>query len=109
MANVFQIKRRSSNSEAPASLAAGELAFNESGNVLYYGNSDGSVKKIGGSGAFATLDTTQTITAAKTFTGSVDLGGSAVTTQQSRTDSSTAVANTAFVQDVASLLDGGSF
>jgi len=49
MANVFQIKRRSANSSAPASLAAGELAFSEVGDVLYYGNSDGSVKKIGGS------------------------------------------------------------
>lgn len=109
MANVFQIKRRSANSSAPSTLAAGELAFNEAGDVLYYGNSDGSIKKIGGSGAFTTLDTAQTISAAKTFTGSVDLGGSAVTVQQTRTDSSTAVANTAFVQDVASLLDGGSF
>jgi hypothetical protein len=109
MANTFQIKRRTSNTSAPGSLLAGELAYNEAGDVLYYGNSNGTVKKIGGSGAFVTYDTTQTVTGAKTFTGSVDLGSSAVTTQQTRTDSSTSVANTAFVQDVASLLDGGSF
>lgn len=109
MANIFQIKRRTSNASAPSTLAAGELAFNEAGDVLYYGNTDGSIKKIGGSGAFATLDTQQTIAAAKTFSGSVDLGSAAVASQKSRTDSSAAVANTAFVQDVASLLDGGSF
>jgi len=109
MANTFQIKRRTSNADAPASLLAGELAFNEAVDVLYYGNSDGSIKKIGGSGAFVTYDTTQTVTGAKTFIGSVDLGSAAVTTTQTSTDSSTSVANTAFVQDVASLLDGGSF
>ncbi len=109
MANTFQIKRRTANASAPSSLLAGELAFNEAGDVLYYGNSNGTVKKIGGSGAFVTYDTTQTVTGAKTFTGSVDLGSSATTTTQTVTDSSTSVANTAFVQDVASLLDGGSF
>jgi hypothetical protein len=109
MANIFQIKRRSSNASDPTGLAAGEMAFNEVGDVLYIGNTDGSVKKIGGAGAFVTLDTMQTVNAEKTFTAAVDLGTYAVTTQQIRTDSSTAVANTAFVQDVASLLDGGSF
>ena len=109
MANIIAIKRRSTDDTAPTDLVAGEMAFNEVGDVLYIGNTDGSVKKIGGKGAFVTLDTTQQVQAAKTFTGSVDLGTYAVTTQQIRTDASTAVANTAFVQDVASLLDGGSF
>lgn len=109
MANILQIKRRTSDASAPGSLLAGELAFNEAGDVLYYGKTDGTVKKIGGSGAFITVDSAQTVSAAKTFAGAVDLGSSAVTVTQQRTDSSAAVANTAFVQDVASLLDGGSF
>ena len=108
MANIFQIKRRNSNASAPTSLNAGELAYNEVGDTLYYGNSDGAIKKIGGSGSFATLDTQQTVAAQKTFTGNITLS-SAVATTKSRTDSSTSVANTAFVQDVASLLDGGLF
>lgn len=109
MANILQIKRRTSDATAPGSLLAGELAFNEAGDVLYYGNTDGTVKKIGGSGAFITVDSTQTVTAAKTFTGAVDLGSSAITVTQQTIDSSTSVANTEFVQNVASLLDGGSF
>lgn len=109
MANIFQIKRRSIDSGAPSSLAAGELAFNESGKVLYIGNEDGSIKKIGGEGAFVTLDSAQTVTAGKAFTGLVDLGSAAVAVSQDRTDMSGSVATTSFVQDVASLLDGGSF
>jgi hypothetical protein len=108
MANIFQIKRRNTNANAPTSLAAGELAYNEVGDTLYYGDTNGAIKKIAGSGSFATLDTQQTVAAQKTFTGSVTLSA-AVATTQSRTDSSTSVANTAFVQDVASLLDGGLF
>ena len=109
MANTFQIKRRTSGSVgAPASLLGGELAFNEVDETLYYGAATGVVP-IGGKGAFVTLDTQQTVVEDKIFTGAVDLGSSAVTVTQSRTDSSIAVANTQFVQDVASLLDGGSF
>jgi hypothetical protein len=110
MANTFQIKRRTSGaSGAPGSLANGELAFNEVNNTLYYGASGGTIKSIAGDGAYVTLNTAQTVSEAKTFTGSVDLGSSAVTVSQTRTDNSTSVATTAFVQDVASLLDGGSF
>jgi hypothetical protein len=48
------------------------LAFNEAGDVLYYGkggnsSASGSVIKIGGSGAFMTFDTDQTPTGVKTF------------------------------------------
>lgn len=109
MANTFQIKRRTSGSAgAPASLLNGELAFNEVDETLYYGGASG-ILPIGGKGAFVTLNTVQTVVEAKTFTGSVDLGSSAVTVTQPKSDSSVAVANTQFVQDVASLLDGGSF
>jgi hypothetical protein len=109
MANTFQIKRRTTGSAgAPASLLGGELAFNEVDETLYYGAASGVVP-IGGKGAFVTLDTVQTVVEDKVFSGAVDLGSAAVTVTQSRTDSSVAVANTQFVQDVASLLDGGSF
>ena len=109
MANTFQIKRRTSGSAgAPGSLLGGELAFNEVDETLYYGSAAGVVP-IGGKGAFVTLDTAQTVVEDKIFSGAVDLGSAAVTVTQTRTDSSVAVANTQFVQDVASLLDGGSF
>lgn len=109
MANTFQIKRRTSGSAgSPGSLLGGELAFNEVDETLYYGAASGVVP-IGGKGAFVTLDTVQTVIQDKVFTGSVDLGSAAVTVTQTRNDSSIAIANTQFVQDVASLLDGGSF
>ena len=110
MANTFRIKRRTSGSAgSPQSLLNGELAFNEVDSKLYYGADGGVIKEIAGDGAFVTLNTQQTVTEAKTFAGSVDLGTSAVTLTKERTDSSASVASTAFVQDVASLLDGGSF
>jgi hypothetical protein len=109
MANIFQIKRRTSGqSGAPAALQNGELAYNEVNDTLYYGAADG-IRAIGGSGSYVTLGSSQTVDAAKTFSGSVDLGSAAVTVTKARTDSTLAVANTEFVQDVASLLDGGTF
>lgn len=74
MAQTIQIKRRTSNSNAPttADLKNAELAFNESNDILYYGKGDSagqstSVIKIGGSGAYLTLDTVQTITGTKSI------------------------------------------
>lgn len=74
MANTIRIKRRSSNDTAPTTsqVVNGELAFNEAGDVLYYGkggnsSASGSVVKIGGSGAFMTFDTNQTPSGVKTF------------------------------------------
>lgn len=83
MANTIRIKRRASggSSGAPSSLENAELAFTEVDDVLYYGRGTGgaggsatSVIAIGGSGAFATLGTTQTITGNKTFSGTVSVG-----------------------------------
>jgi hypothetical protein len=109
MANIFQIKRRTTgDAGAPGSLQNGELAYNEVNDTLYYGAANG-IRAIGGSGSYVTLGSSQTVDASKTFAGSVDLGSSAVTVTQSTTDSSAAVANTEFVQNVASLLDGGTF
>lgn len=74
MANTIRIKRRSSDATAPTTSEAvnAELAFNENNEILYYGkggnnSASSSVIKIGGSGAFLTLDTNQTPTGIKTF------------------------------------------
>ena len=85
MANTIRIKKRAGTGSAgaPSSLAPSELAFNENANdrKLYYGLGDdgdgtsSSVIAIGGDGAFTTLDTAQTISGDKTFTGTVDLSG----------------------------------
>ncbi|MFZ9946624.1 MAG: hypothetical protein ACO3FN_06050 [Vulcanococcus sp.] len=105
MANTIRIKR-STGSSAPTSLANAEVAFAEGSQVLYYGTGTGgaggsatSIIAIGGSGAYATLSTAQTISGNKTFTGNVDLTGAVATaTTQSSSDNSTKVATTAFVQ-----------
>ena len=107
MANIFQIKRRTSDAAAPATLAGGELAFNEVGSVLYIGKQS-SVDGIGGSGRMTTLDTTQTLSGAKTFAAHVALSAASTVTQPT-TASDTLVANTQFVQNVFSVLDGGNF
>ena len=88
MAVTFKIKRRASNgaSGSPASLASGELAYNEvaSDNTLYYGYGDNgsgeatSVVAIGGAGAYATLSGNQTISGDKTFTGTVTFSSATV-------------------------------
>lgn len=81
MTNTLRIKRRSSSGSlgAPTSLANAELAFNEADDVLYYGKGTGgangtatSVEAIGGQGAFVTLNTAQTISGLKTFTGGIN-------------------------------------
>jgi hypothetical protein len=106
MANTVRIKRRASGaSGAPSSLANAELAFNEVDNVLYYGKGTGgaggtatTIEAIGGNGAFVGLTGTQTITGAKTFSGTVALGSSATATTQTTGNNTTSVATTAFVQ-----------
>lgn len=83
MANTIRLKKRASGgaSGAPSSLAPSEPAFSEVDNILYYGFGDAgggeasSIISIGGSGAFTTLTSNQTISGNKTFTGTVDLSG----------------------------------
>ena len=118
MANTIRIKKRASTGAAgaPTSLAPSELAFNENtgDKKLYYGygdNGDGtasSVIAIGGEGAFTTLDTTQTISGNKTFSGTVALGSSATATTPSSGDDSTKVATTAYVQDELASFGSGT-
>jgi len=91
---TIKIKRRASTGSAgaPASLKSGELAFNENtgDKKLYYGYGDDgsgsatSVISIGGEGAYLTLDTAQTITGNKTFTGAVVLTGATVSLNTSQ-------------------------
>jgi len=93
MANTIRIKRRASGgSGAPSS------------DVLYYGEGTGgaggtatTILAIGGSGAFVTLSSDQTISGNKTFSGTVALGSSATATTQSPGDNTTKVATTAYV------------
>lgn len=100
MANTLRIKRRASGSPgAPTSLANAELAFNEVDNTLYYGKGTGgaggtasSVEAIGGSGAYLTLSTAQSVSGNKTFTGDV------VVPTQATSDNSTKAATTAYVK-----------
>lgn len=113
MANTVRIKRRLAGgaSGAPSSLANAELAFNEQDSTLYYGVGTGgaggtasSILSIAGPGAFATLNTTQTITGDKTLSGIISLTGtgasSAVGVTQATGDNSTRLATTAFVKSL---------
>jgi hypothetical protein len=83
MANVIRIKRRATGSAgAPSSLENAELAFNEVDNVLYYGKGTGgaggtatTVDAIGGSGAYVTLSSNQSVSGDKTLSGTVNVSG----------------------------------
>lgn len=106
MANTIRIKRRSSAGAAgsPTGLANAELAFNEADDTLYYGKGTGgegglatNALAIAGPGAYVGLSGTQTITGNKTFSGTLDLGSSAIATTKSANNNSTAVATTAYV------------
>jgi len=106
MANTIRIKKRAAGGAAgaPAALRSSELAYNEQDNTLYYGYGDDgsanatSVIAISGSGSYVTLNTAQTISGDKTFTGAVDLTGATATaaTQTAGTNNTT-IATTAFV------------
>jgi len=114
MANTIRIKRRSSDSTAPttAQVVNGELALNENNDILYYGkggnsSASSSVLKIGGSGAFLTMDTNQTPTGVKTFSTTTLLitggsNGNVLTTNGSGTLSWSSVSANAF----SSITDG---
>ena len=83
MANKIRIKRRATgDAGAPTSLENAELAFNEVNDVLYYGEGTGGVDgtattilAIGGSGAFLTLSSDQTVTGNKTVNGNTTFNG----------------------------------
>lgn len=104
MSNTIRIKRRATGlGGAPSTLKNAELAFNEVDNVLYYGtgtdvNGDANtIISIGGDGAFVNLSGNQTVSGAKTFSGTVALGSSATASTKTSNDNSTSVATTAYV------------
>ena len=129
MASVLKIKRRVTGaSGAPASLAGGELAYNEVNDVLYYGkgnNGSGvatSIVAVAGSGnGGVDVSSTQTITGDKTFSGALDvtgtlkIGGTTVTSDAAELNlldgitAGTASASKALVVDASKdlTLDGG--
>jgi hypothetical protein len=85
MANTLRIKRRVSGAAgAPSGLKNAELAFNEVDGILYYGKgTDGNgdattIPAIAGDGAFVSLTGTQTISGAKTFSGTLGLTGATI-------------------------------
>lgn len=92
MANIIRIKRRTSGSAgAPSTLENAELAFNEVGEVLYYGQGTGgsggsatTIIPIAGSGAFMDLSSTQTVGGTKTFSNTIvgSVSGSSGSTNQ---------------------------
>ena len=111
MANTIRIKRRSSAGAAgaPTGLANAELAFNEADETLYYGTGTGGAGglatlslAIAGPGAFVGISGVQTITGNKTFSGTLDLGSSAIATTKTAGNNSTAVATTAYVDSAVS-------
>lgn len=79
--NIIRIKRRlyAGGTGAPSTLYNAELAYNEFDDKLFIGYGDNgsgvatSIIPIAGAGKFVTLDTTQTISGAKTFTNIVYL------------------------------------
>lgn len=123
MANTIRIKRRATGATgAPTALANAELAFNEVDNTLYYGKGTGgaggtatTVDAIGGSGAFATLTSNQTISGTKTFSanntfsGDNIFSGSNTFPTQTSSDSSTKAATTAFVKNQNYLVSNSAF
>lgn len=109
MANIIRIKR-STTTAVPTSLQNAEVAYSELSEKLFYGVGTGgeggtatTIVAIGGPGAYTTLDTTQTISGGKTFTGSVSLGSSATAVTKSPGNNSTAVATTAYVDAAVSV------
>lgn len=86
--NILAIKRRlAGDPGGPVGLSAAELAYNQVDNTLYYGFSSLETNEvtsvaIAGSGAFVSLEGSQTILGAKTFNGDVTFN-SPVTFQNS--------------------------
>jgi len=84
MAVTVQLKRRaaSGSTGAPFAPKSGGPAYSEVDNQLFYGYGDDgsgnatSIISIGGSGAYSTLTSNQTISGNKTYTGVVNFGAS---------------------------------
>lgn len=111
-AAVYRFRRRASTGSAgaPSQLYSSEAAFNEKDNILYYGAGDDgttahystSVIAIGGPGFTVQLAGDQSVDGVKTFT------SSPLVPTVTAGDSSSAVANTAFVANAVSDAVGGA-
>lgn len=106
MANTIRVKR-TTTSNRPSSLANAEIAFIEGSQILVYGTGTGgaggsasSIIDIGGVGAFLSLSSGQTQTAAGayTFSNTVAFSGTATATTQASSDNTTRLATTAYVK-----------
>ena len=93
MANTIKIKRRTSGTTAPSTsdIAAGELAFVEASQKLYYRDAADNIREIGGSGAFLKSNENDTMDGNLTVTGDLTVQGT--TTQVDSTTVSIADAN----------------
>lgn len=70
--NIILIKRRLADSLLGVSgmaLSAGEIAFNEVNNTLYFGHSQSGVMAIAGPGQFVDVTNIQSVSGNKTFAG----------------------------------------
>ncbi len=117
MSNYLRIKRRTAGSpDAPTTLLNAELAFIEVNDVLYYGKGTGgaggsatTIIPIGGSGAFMTLTSAQTISGDKTFSGNVSLGALATATTHTTAENSSKIATTAWVKSLPTAASTASY
>ena len=105
MANpLLKLKR---GNGAPASLSAGEPAYDLQNEVLYIGDGT-NLDKIGGKGAYLALDGNQTVAGVKTFsetiTGSVSGNAGTATTLQTARD----ISLTGDVTGTASAFNGSA-
>jgi hypothetical protein len=93
MAKTIKIKRRTSGTTAPSTsdIAAGELAFVEASQKLYYRDAADNIREIGGSGAFLKSNENDTMDGNLTVTGDLTVQGT--TTQVDSTTVSIADAN----------------
>ena len=78
MSNTIQIKR-STGTNTPSSLSAGELGYSEASDKLFIGLAGGSVQPIAGQGAFLRSDTNDTLSGNLIITGNLTVNGSTTT------------------------------
>lgn len=81
MANTIKIKRNTTNSDAPTTsdIAAGEIAFTEANQIMYYRDASDNIRLIGGEGAFLRSNTNDTMNGNLTVTGNLTVEGTTTT------------------------------
>ncbi|MEK9767838.1 MAG: hypothetical protein VW683_02855, partial [Betaproteobacteria bacterium] len=77
MANTIKIKRNTTNSDAPTTsdIAAGEIAFTEASQIMYYRDASDNIRLVGGEGAFLRSNTNDTMNGNLTITGNLTVEG----------------------------------